>query len=64
MWVDAVLIVALIVSLLIVGEALYRIGREHGYDAGYQAAVDLSYMGQVEIVAPWEHRPAVRDRDA
>ena len=64
MWVDGILLVAFIALMALVIEGAYRLGRDHGYDDGYQAAVDLSYMGQVELVAPWEHRPAVRDRDA
>ena len=61
MWVDAILVLSLLVLVVLMVEAAYRLGKDRGYDDGYQAAVDLSYIGQVELIAPWEHRPATRD---
>lgn len=64
MWVDGVLLVAISALFLLMIEASYKLGKDRGYDDGYQAAVDLQYVTPLELVAPWEHRPAVRDRDA
>lgn len=62
MWVDGVLLVALVALIALLVEGAYTLGKgageELGYDRGYQAAVNQS---GVPAWAPWEHRPARRD---
>ncbi len=61
MWVDAVLVVAMVAMIALLVEGAYTLGKgageELGYDVGYQAAIrELD----VPVYAPWEHRPARR----